>query len=139
LTVLWKIAVGLEIPFQALLEGPEDSGAKVLRASDVTPLRSADGRMESRLLSPGGSPPGLELYELRFQPKAVHRSDPHSKGTSETLVVLKGALRVVVGEAEYELLTGDSIFFTAHVTHVYENRASHEARCLDIINYGRAG
>ena len=31
-----------------------ESAAKVLRAGDSPPLKSGDGRMESRLLSPGG-------------------------------------------------------------------------------------
>src|SRR5262245_48726819 len=115
LSVLWKVAVGLGIPFPELLELPEGSEPKIMRASDPVTLRSADGRMESRLLSPGGSTPSVEVYELRFAPKGLHRSEPHSKGTSETLVVLKGALRVSLEGGEHDLLTGDTIFFRADV------------------------
>jgi quercetin dioxygenase-like cupin family protein len=93
--------------------------------------------MESRLLSPGGSSPDLEIYELRFLPKAVHRSEPHGRGTMETLVVMTGALRLQVQDLEYELLPGDTIFFKADVPHVYENRASHETRCFNVIRYAR--
>lgn len=137
LSVLWKVAVGLDVPFHELLGTSEDSGAKVLRAGDTPPLKSGDGRMESRLLSPGGSSPDLEIYELRFLPKAVHRSEPHGRGTMETLVVMTGALRLQVQDAEYELLPGDTIFFKADVPHVYENRASHETRCFNVIRYAR--
>jgi transcriptional regulator with XRE-family HTH domain len=137
LSVLWKVAVGLDVPFHELLGTSEEGGAKVLRAGDTPPLKSGDGRMESRLLSPGGSSPDLEIYELRFLPKAVHRSEPHGRGTMETLVVMTGALRLVVQDAEYELLPGDTIFFKADVAHVYENRASHETRCFNVIRYQR--
>lgn len=137
LSVLWKVAVGLDVPFHELLGTTEDGGAKVLRAGDTPPLKSGDGRMESRLLSPGGSSPDLEIYELRFLPKAVHRSEPHGRGTMETLVVMTGALRLQVQESEYELLPGDTIFFKADVPHVYENRASHETRCFNVIRYAR--
>jgi transcriptional regulator with XRE-family HTH domain len=137
LSVLWKVAVGLDVPFHELLGVSEDGGARVLRAGDTPPLKSADGRMESRLLSPGGSTPDLEIYDLRFLPKAVHRSEPHGRGTVETLVVLTGALRLQVQEAEYELLPGDTIFFKADAPHVYENRASHETRCFNVIRYAR--
>jgi uncharacterized cupin superfamily protein len=75
---------------------------------------------------------------MRFAPKAVHRSDPHARGTSETVVVLTGALRLKVGEAEYDLQSGDSAFFRADVAHVYENRSTREARCIDVIHYARA-
>jgi transcriptional regulator with XRE-family HTH domain len=137
LSVLWKVAVGLGVPFHELLGVSDDGGAKVLRAGDTPPLKSGDGRMESRLLSPGGSSPDIEIYELRFLPKAIHRSEPHGRGTVETLIVMTGALRLQVQEAEYELQTGDTIFFKADVPHVYENRASHETRCFNVIRYAR--
>lgn len=137
LAVLWKIAVGLDVPFHDLLGSKEDNAARVLRVGETAPLRSADGRMESRLLSPGGAPPDVELYDLRLQPRAVHQSEPHGKGTTETLVVLTGSLRLVVDASEYDLSTGDSVFFRADVPHSYENRAARELRCLDLIRYPR--
>jgi transcriptional regulator with XRE-family HTH domain len=137
LSVLWKVAVGLDVPFHELLGVSETGGAKLLRAGDSPPLKSGDGRMESRLLSPGGSSPDVEIYELRFLPKGVHRSEPHGRGTTETLVVMTGALRLSIGEEEHELLPGDTIFFKADVRHVYENRATHETRCFNVIRYQR--
>lgn len=137
LTVLWKIAVGLEIPFHELLGGPLEESVLVLRAGSAPPLRSGDGRTESRLLSPGGAPTNTEVYELRLAPKAVHRSDPHARGTCETVVVLTGALRLGAGQATYDLAAGDSVFFKADIPHFYENRGSRETRCIDVIHYPR--
>ena len=137
LSVLWKVAVGLGVPFHELIGASDDQGAKILRAGDSPPLRSGDGRMESRLLSPGGSSPDIEIYELRFLPKSAHRSDAHGRGTVETLIVLTGAMKIVIGSEEHELLPGDSIFFKSDVPHAYENRASREARCLNVIRYVR--
>jgi transcriptional regulator with XRE-family HTH domain len=137
LAVLWKIAVGLEIPFHDLVGGTQQPGVLLLRVNDTPPLRSADGRTESRLLSPGGSNTNTELYELRFAPSAVHRSDPHARGTAETLVVLTGALRIGVADATYELAAGDSVYFRADVKHFYENRSSRETRCMNVIHYAR--
>ena len=138
LAVLWKIAVGLEIPFHDLLGTGSEEAVLVLRSGDSPPLRSADARTESRLLSPGGSSTDTEVYELRLVPKAVHRSDPHARGTTETVVVLTGSLRLSVGSAEYDLGPGDSAFFRADVTHSYENRSTRETRCIDVIHYARA-
>jgi transcriptional regulator with XRE-family HTH domain len=138
LSVLWKVAVGLGIPFQALLGGDAAGRTQVLRAGDAPPLRSTDGRMESRLLSPAGASQGLDVYELRFLPKAVHKSEPHGQGTTETVVVLTGALRVAVADDAHDLAPGDSMFFRADVPHSYESRSSHETRCIDIISYGRS-
>jgi transcriptional regulator with XRE-family HTH domain len=138
LSVLWKIAVGLGMPFQELLGTQASSGPRVLRAGDTPALRTANGQMESRLLSPGGSSPGVEVYELRLAPRGSHPSEPHSVGTTETVVVLTGALRMIIDEQSYDLATGDSIFFNADVRHVYESRSSHATRCINVISYTRS-
>jgi transcriptional regulator with XRE-family HTH domain len=137
LAVLWKIAVGLEIPFHDLLGTEQSQGVIVLRAGDAPPLRSSDARTESRLLSPGGASGDTEVYELKLLPKALHKSDPHARGTTETLVVLSGALYLCVREETHELTAGDSVFFRADVPHSYENRSARETRCLDVIHYSR--
>jgi transcriptional regulator with XRE-family HTH domain len=135
LAVLWKIAVGLEVPFNDLVGGAREAAVIVLHAGDALPLRSADGRTESRLLSPGGSNGDTEVYELRLQPKAVHRSEPHARGTTETLVLLTGSLRLEAAGESHALSAGDSVFFRADVDHVYENLGTREARCIDVIRY----
>jgi transcriptional regulator with XRE-family HTH domain len=135
LAVLWKIAIGLKVPFQVLL-GNTDTGTRLLRVGDANPLRTADGRIESRLLSPSGAATRIEVYELRLQPKGILRSEPHGAGANETVVLLTGALRIKVGADVYDLAPGDTLFFEANVAHSYENRNSRESRCLDIIGYG---
>ncbi len=137
LAVLWKIAVGLEVPFHDLLGSSSEQSVRVLRAGDALPLRSTDGRTESRLLSPGGSGSETEIYELRLVPKAVHKSDPHAQGTRETLVVLTGVLRLGAGSEAFELSAGDSVYFRADVPHFYENRSTRETRCINVIHYTR--
>jgi transcriptional regulator with XRE-family HTH domain len=137
LGLMWKVAVGLGIPFQALLGESDATQSRVLRSGDAIPLRSTDGRMESRLLSPSGSGDRVEIYELRFQPKGFHRSDAHAAGATETVILLTGSLRVVAGEETHELSAGDTLYFLANVPHSYENRSSRETRCIDIIAYGR--
>jgi len=137
LGLMWKVAVGLGIPFQALLGATETTQSRVLRSGDAIPLRSTDGRMESRLLSPSGSADRNEIYELRFQAKGFHRSEPHGAGATETVILLTGALRVTAGDETHDLTAGDTLYFQANVPHAYENRSSRETRCIDIIAYGR--
>src|ERR1019366_691278 len=137
LGLMWKVAVGLGIPFQALLGTTDANQSRVLRSGDAIPLRSTDGRMESRLLSPSGAADRNEIYELRFQAKGFHRSEPHGAGATETVILLTGALRVTAGDATHELVAGDTLYFQANVPHSYENRSSRESRCIDIIAYVR--
>lgn len=139
LAVLWKIAVGLGVPFGALLGERGEQRCRLLRAEDITPLRSVDGRVESRLLTPAGAGLGHETYELRFAPRGLLASEAHAAGTLETIVMLTGALRIVVGEETFDLAPGDAFHFRADIEHRYENRTAREARFLNLIQYGGEG
>jgi transcriptional regulator with XRE-family HTH domain len=136
LSVLWKIAVGLGVPFSDLLGGHSPSTA-ILRRTDAQILRSTDGRMESRPLAPAGSCPWVEAYELRLAARSTHTSDPHAAGTRELVTVLSGQLRMRLGEDTHDLSPGDTISFLADQAHTYENPAASELRCHDIIIYTR--
>ncbi|MEZ4390683.1 MAG: XRE family transcriptional regulator [Polyangiales bacterium] len=137
LGILWKIAAGLGVPFATLLGEARPERVRVLRRGDMVPLRSTDGRLESRALMPAGASPGVESYELRLAARALSPSEPHARGTSESVVVLTGVLRLHVEDQVYELAAGDSAWFEADVSHAYENPGRSEARYLNTIAYAR--
>jgi transcriptional regulator with XRE-family HTH domain len=134
--LLWKIAVGLGVPFAELI-GESSGAVSVLRRGTSQVLRSLDGKFESRPLSPAGASPLVELYELRISARSTHASEAHAPGTHEILVVLHGTLRMHVGDQVHELATGDSISFAADVPHAYENPGASEARYHNVIIYER--
>jgi XRE family transcriptional regulator, regulator of sulfur utilization len=134
--LLWKIAVGLGVPFADLLGQPK-TGTSILRRGEAQILRSLDGKLESRPLTPAGASPLCEVYELRLSARATHASEPHAAGTHECLIVLSGALRIHVDGEQHDLLAGDSVSFPADRPHAYENPGSSEARYHNIILYER--
>jgi XRE family transcriptional regulator, regulator of sulfur utilization len=136
LGLLWKIAVGLGVPFNELI-GQSSGSVSVLRRSDMSVLRSVDGKMESRPLAPIGTTPLVELYELRLAARSQHASEAHARGTSEVVIVLTGALRLHVDGEVHELAAGDSICFPADRPHAYENPTGGEARYHNLIAYER--
>ncbi|MGO9832700.1 MAG: helix-turn-helix domain-containing protein [Polyangiaceae bacterium] len=135
-SVLWKVAVGLGVPFAELIGAPR-SGAMLLRRNDAQVLRSSDGKLESRPLAPAGASPLVELYELRLGARSTHSSEAHAPGTHELLVVLSGQLKMHVDGETYELGAGDSVAFAADRPHAYENPVGSEARYHNIIVYER--
>lgn len=134
--LLWKIAVGLGVPFADLLGQPK-TGTSILRRGEAQILRSLDGKLESRPLTPAGASPLCEIYELRLAARATHASEAHASGTHEFLVVLSGALRLHVDGEQHDLLAGDSVSFPADRAHSYENPGSSESRYHNIILYER--
>jgi XRE family transcriptional regulator, regulator of sulfur utilization len=136
LSVLWKIAVGLGIPFSELL-GDAGPSANLLRRTDSQVLRSADGRLESRPMTPAGFSRDIEVYELRLQGRSQHVAEAHGPGTKELITVLSGLLRMHVGTDKFELGVGDSLAFPADRPHIYENPGGGEARYHNIVVYAR--
>jgi transcriptional regulator with XRE-family HTH domain len=136
LSVLWKVAVGLQIPFAELI-GERREVVSLLRRNEAEVLRSVDGKFESRPLARAGAGPGVEVYELRLAPRAAHAAEPHAEGTRELIAVLGGALKMTVGPETYMLAVGDSLVFPADQRHVYENPGSSEARYHNVIVYRR--
>jgi transcriptional regulator with XRE-family HTH domain len=136
LGVLWKIAVGLGLPFAELIGAPK-AGVAVLRRTDAQVLRSLDGKLESRALAPAGATPFVELYELRLAARATHVSEAHAPGTHELLVVLSGAVRIHVEDGLFDLGPGDTIAFAADMPHTYENPGASEGRYYNVIIYDR--
>ena len=137
IAVMWKIAVGLGIPFSELLGGESESG-QVLRRADAQVLRSPDGRMESRSIAPAGTIPWVEVFELRLSARSAQRSEPHAVGTREILVVLSGSMRIEIADSTYDLEAGDSVAFRADQAHAYVNSGASEARAHNVIIYPRA-
>jgi transcriptional regulator with XRE-family HTH domain len=136
LSVMWKIAIGLGIPFAELL-GEEEQHGTVLRRADSQVLRSPDGRFETRPVVPAGITPWVEVYELRLSARATQRSEAHAPGTREVIVVLSGAMRIEVGASIYELEAGDSVSFRADQPHAYINPGASELRAHNVIVYSR--
>jgi transcriptional regulator with XRE-family HTH domain len=136
LSVLWKVAVGLKIPFAELI-GESRESVSLLRRNEAQVLKSVDGKMESRPLARSGAGPGVEVYELRLAGHGEHASEPHAPGTRELITVLQGTLKMSVGEETYLLSVGDSLVFPADQRHVYENPGGGEARYHNVIVYRR--
>jgi transcriptional regulator with XRE-family HTH domain len=136
LSVLWKVAVGLGIPFAELLGNDRDN-VSLLRRGEAQVLRSPDGKFESRPLARSGAGQGVEAYELRLAGHANHASEPHSPGTRELVTVISGSLRMTVGPESYLLGIGDSLVFPADQRHVYENPNAAEGRYHNVIVYRR--
>jgi len=133
---VWKIATGLGVPFGELI-GEDRRGAEVLRRSQATRIRSADGTMESRALVRTGAVSPVEAYALTLAPGGRHAADAHAAGTRELIVVVEGRVRLTVGHRRYELEAGDSVVFAADVPHVYENPGVGTALVHDVLLYAR--
>jgi transcriptional regulator with XRE-family HTH domain len=136
INVLWKIAQALDEPFSALLADAQPPGPRILRGADLPEVTSRDGDLVSRALFTFDSRRKGEAYELRLAPGGVEKAEAHAPGTTESLVVSKGALELTLAGEEHHLAAGDAILFDADVPHVYRNRGRVETVMFLVMTYG---
>lgn len=136
ISLLWKIATALGVPFATLISSRHVSGTTLLRRDDAKILVSSDGRFTSRALFPFESERRTEFYELRLAPNHTDHAEAHAPGTVENLVVTQGAVEIVTGREPPQLLgEGDAIVFQADVPHRYRNMRSVEAVLYLVMTY----
>jgi transcriptional regulator with XRE-family HTH domain len=121
ITLLWKVARALEVPFAALTRGPEVHGTIVLPAARSKVLVSQDGTFVSRALFPFEGRRKVQFYELRLAPGSVETADADSPGTLANLVVSHGTVEIGIEGKRHLLDTGDAILFEADVVYSYRN------------------
>lgn len=141
IATVWKIANGLGIQFQALLEGKDEPQAAihVTRRSEATILDTTDGEAHFQVLSPLKLADDLEFYILNLNPGGVLESEAHYKGTEEYLTVLEGRLAVTTGEKREELGAGDFIIYDVDLPHSIRNLSSEAARAHLVVRFRREG
>jgi transcriptional regulator with XRE-family HTH domain len=121
ISLMWRVAKALDVPFSALNVDMEASSSVVLRAKDAKILTSHDGSFSSRSLFPHDTSRKVEFYELELAPQSEERAHAHAPGTIENLVVTRGEATIVVGAESYQLKENDAILFQADVPHIYRN------------------
>lgn len=135
ISVLWKIASGLNVPFSDLIKEKNSGGLHILKYENSKVLYSTTKVFTSRALFPFSGNRTSEFYELTLKPGGIEIADAHQNGTTENIVVVQGVLRLRVGEKVIELQQRDSVFFRADVPHEYSNPSDTEAIMYLVMNY----
>lgn len=135
ISVLWKIAGGLSVPFSELIKEKGAEGIQVLRQESTKVLFSNSKVFSSRALFPFAGNRKSEFYELVLKAGGIEVAEPHQAGTTENIVVVNGKLRLRVGEQVVELDEKDSVFFRADVPHEYSNPTERETLMYLVMNY----
>ena len=135
ISVLWKIATGLNVPFSDLIKDKVREGVQLLRYENTKVLFSNTKVFSTRALFPFTGHKKTEFYELILKPGGHEVAEPHPPGTTENIVVVSGKLRLRVGEEVQELFPKDAIYFNADVPHEYSNPTDEEALMYLVMTY----
>ncbi len=114
---LYALTDALSIPLGDLLavDRAPASSLQVVRADDVPAVAgTVRARLVDRLYGRGL----VELFDVRFQPE-LRAADPHPTGVLESVLLVKGALRVGPVDEPVELAPGDLVRFPGDLPHLY--------------------
>lgn len=131
LSVIWKIANGLNIPITALLS--IESHVSISRKKDGMKLISSNDVL---VVEPLFNSHGLiELYRGYLKPGGEYFSEAHRPGVMEFVTVMSGQLTVEVDGDTYNLDEYDSIRFKGDRPHKYANPSSSLTILQFVISY----
>jgi quercetin dioxygenase-like cupin family protein len=104
---------------------PADAtGVVALVGANVRRLRERAGQslreLATRAAVSTSTLSNLEVYEATMEPGTRYQAEPHLPGVSESVIVVRGRMRVGPGAATVELGPGDRATFAADQPHTYE-------------------
>jgi transcriptional regulator with XRE-family HTH domain len=148
--VVWKIAYGLDVPFNDLIAQEEEPQIfNLIHKNEAVILERDDGRCIFRIISPLSMAEKLELYTLQLKRDGVVASKAHAKGTEEFLTVIGGKVAIEVNDLAPQLEqsssrgprhqavleTGDSIHYHADIDHTIRNLHDGDSNLYMVVRY----
>ena len=134
ISVLWKIANGLRVPFSLLL-AKRDTPAEVVSFTAEGAIKS--GRRGYRLFPLVAFQPErpLEMYYTEIDGGVHFEGEPHQGNARETVLVLAGVVEVSVGGTTSTARQDQLVQFPAGQPHRYSNPGEAVARMIMTIDY----
>ncbi|WP_072682015.1 helix-turn-helix domain-containing protein [Arcobacter sp. LA11] len=134
LATVWKIANGLKIKFETLLDYTNKL-YDVKNIETMTPLRDNDDRFLIYCISPFSPISGFECFYGIIKPGAHYPAVDHRNSIKEHLTIFQGELELVVGSNSYQLKAGSTIEFDPREDHTYINNGEIDTLAHFIVSY----
>lgn len=133
ITVLWKIARGLRMPFSRLITQGREQVMQVKR-EQMEPVVEGAGYDVFSIFQ-FDEDTQFEVFMEEIHPGARYTAEAHTGNVEEHVLVGQGELKLTLGEEEYLLLEGEAMKFTGERAHAYENPGNRVARIFFILHY----
>ncbi|OZF49031.1 helix-turn-helix domain-containing protein [Rhodococcus sp. 14-2470-1a] len=116
---LWALSVALNVPFARLVE-PVKPRVQLIRAGEGPKFSSDTADYVATLLA--SCPPNArrDIYLVSAQIGEPRRSDPHSPGVVEHVILSAGRALVGPTDEPVELHPGDYISYPGDAPHIFE-------------------
>ena len=135
-TTLWKIATGLKTPLSFFLES-QQAEYTIVSPDQANVILGDGGKMRAYPLFTYDPVRSVETFYIEFDPECRHSSDKHDEGVEEHIFVLRGTLRLVLGDRPVEVSERQAIRFRADIPNAYQNVTGDRCEVYNTIFYPR--
>ncbi len=127
LATIWRLSQALDVSIERVLAtGDEEPFIEKSSRADTPILVSDDGKVRLAIVGWIKTVEWLQWYEVSADPGGVLDSDPHQRGSVESLSVTEGAFEVEVGGAVQRARAGETLRYRCdrpHRVHCIEGPA----------------
>ena len=131
ISVLHKLAQGLHVPLEKLIEYAEEPGITLYRSVDHVGQRLCGGKVIRYPLFPYDADSGAESCQLDIFISGAYEAADLIPGSRVYLTVLAGMVEVQVGEERWLLESRDSLAFPGHLPRKYTNKGNTTVRLVE--------
>ena len=137
--VLGKIASGLHVPLELLIENREETPATLYRAVDVAGQRLYGGKVIRYPLFPFDTDSRSESCQMDIFISGVYEAADHVPGSHVYLTVLSGTVKVTCGGEVFRLESRDCLSLPGQAERQYVNVGNTTVRLLEWMVYRKNG
>ncbi len=131
ITSLRKIAEALDVAvFHFFVD--EESESRVVRKDSRQKIRFPESLITYELLSPDLNRQ-MESFMGTLQPGGVTCEEPMAHIGEEVIYVLEGEMFIEIGEENYTLYEGDTIYYFGTIPHMIKNTGDQQLKFLSTI------
>ena len=134
IATVWKIANGLRVKFETLLENTNNL-YDVKNIKNMTPLTDKGNNITIYCIFPFSPLSGFEFFYGILKPGCNYTSGNHKNSITEHLFVSHGEVDLIIGSKSYHIKSGGSIVFDSKEDHKYVNCGEMDALMHFIVTY----
>lgn len=132
--ILWKIAKSLNVSFSFFVEEDNSMMAKI-SSINVVPIIEEENKYRVYPLISFDERKAFEIYMIEIEAGYNYKSEPHSAGVEEYVMLIQGSLEISVDENKLVATKGEIIHFKGDCTHTYYNKSNSITKAYVLVHY----
>lgn len=134
LATIWRLSQALDVSIERVLAtSDEEPFIEKTSRADTPILMSDDGKVRLAIVGWIKTVEWLQWYELSADPGGVLDSDPHQRGSVESLTVTAGTLEVEVAGTFQRARSGETLRYRCDRPHTVRCVGAEPARAIMVV------